>query len=82
MAVVTNLDFFARQSDQPFDIKFIDGNPVSFALFLGDTAGLENNNVAPFRPVKIIRQAIHKQMVSGRYTQFDHILPFVKKPTP
>src|SRR5580658_4099778 len=81
MTVIANADFFAGQTDETLDVKFIVGNVVSIPLVSRNPSGFKDNGISARRLVKIVAQTVNEQMVSGGHPQFDDIVALMENPS-
>src|SRR5437867_2109720 len=59
VAVVSNAHAFIAHCDHALDVK------VTADLRMVDGLGFKDNDLAPFRPTKVIGEPVHEQMVAA-----------------
>src|SRR6267378_4589957 len=74
MPIRSDLDTLATQPHQSFDVKLVSWDVPRVAVFLRDSFGFENDDLAAFRRPKIVSQPVYKKMISGAYFEFNNVL--------
>src|SRR5579871_1098239 len=71
MPVVTDLNFFAAQGHEPFDVKLILGSNLG-------SFGFEYDDLAAFGGAEIVGDSINKNMITGGFHEVHDGIAFAK----